>query len=66
MSPEKAALLAALTVERQTGPWWRRHADHRPAVDLTPELLLRDDDVTCARRRRELVADYEQHREETA
>ena len=66
MSPEKADLLAALTVERQTGPWWRRHADHRPAVDLTPELLLRDDDVTCARRRRELVADYEQHREETA
>lgn len=42
-------LLASLLVERQTNPWWTT-----PATTQAP-----DDDLTCARRRRELAADFE-------
>ena len=42
-------LLEALMVERYTSPWW-----------TTPEPTpAPDDDLTCARRRREMVADFE-------
>lgn len=42
-------LLEALLIERQTNPWWTT-----PPTELAP-----DDDLTCARRRREMVADFE-------
>ena len=41
-------LLAALLVERYTSPWWVT----APTIEAT------DDDLTCARRRREMEADY--------
>ncbi|WP_375425965.1 hypothetical protein [uncultured Friedmanniella sp.] len=41
-------LIAALTVERQTSPWWSTRPD--PASTDTPEA--------CARRRRLLETDY--------
>lgn len=41
-------LLASLLVERYTSPWWVT-----PPTTPTP-----DNDLTCARRRREMVADY--------
>ena len=41
-------LLKALLVERYTNPWWK-----------TPEPVAVDDDLTCARRRREMVADFD-------
>lgn len=44
-------LLASLTVERYTSPWWVT-----PAVESEP-----DDDLTCARRRREMSADFAAH-----
>jgi hypothetical protein len=44
----RAELLEALAVERYTNPWW-----------TTPEAEVIDDDLTCARRRREMVADFE-------
>lgn len=41
-------LVAALTVERYDNRWWK-----------TPESVVStDDDLTCARRRREMVADF--------
>lgn len=40
-------LLDALLVERYTNPWW-----------ITPETEVHDDDLTCARRRREMAADF--------
>lgn len=46
-------LLASLLVERYTSPWWVT-----PPTTPTP-----DNDLTCARRRREMVADYEAHDE---
>lgn len=42
-------LLAALTVERYDNRWWTT-----PTPTQAP-----DDDLTCARRRREMVADFE-------
>lgn len=51
MSTERDALLEALLVERYgRNQWWR--------TDKTPEP---DDDLTCARRRREMAADFEAH-----
>lgn len=44
-------LLASLLVERHTNPWWVTP----PAVEAA------DDDLTCARRRRELAADFAAH-----
>jgi hypothetical protein len=44
----KDELLRALLVERYTNPWWK-----------TPEPVITDDDLACARRRREMVADFE-------
>ena len=41
-------LLAALTVERYTSPWWT----------TPPATQAPDDDLTCARRRREMAADF--------
>lgn len=44
-------LLEQLAVERLTNPWWR-----------TPgEVEATDDDLTCARRRREMAADFARH-----
>lgn len=41
-------LLESLLVERMTNPWW-----------TTPEPTpAPDDDLTCARRRREMAADF--------
>lgn len=41
-------LLDALLVERYTSPWW-----------VTPPTIeAPDDDLTCARRRREMAADF--------
>lgn len=45
MTPEKAALLEALAVERQTSPWWKTPA---PA----------DDEDTCEKRRAVLNEAY--------
>lgn len=42
-------LLEALLVERYTSPWWTT-----PAPTPAP-----DDDLTCARRRREMADDFE-------
>jgi hypothetical protein len=44
-------LLEALAVERMTNPWWTT-----PATQPQP-----DDDLTTARRRREMQADFEAH-----
>lgn len=44
-------LLEALLVERQTSPWWTT-----AATDLAP-----DDDLTTARRRHQMAADFEAH-----
>jgi hypothetical protein len=44
----KDELLRALLVERYDQTWW-----------ATPEPVITDDDLTCARRRREMVADFE-------
>lgn len=41
-------LLAALSVERQTSPWW-----------TTPPAEIDDSETTCARRRREMAKDFE-------
>lgn len=41
-------LLASLTVERYTNPWWV----------TAPTIAAVDDDLACARRRRELAADF--------
>lgn len=42
-------LLASLMVERYTSPWWvTKPTEQKP-----------DDDLTTARRRREMVADFE-------
>lgn len=44
----KAELLESLAVERMTNPWW-----------TTPDpAQAPDDDLTCARRRREMAADF--------
>ena len=42
-------LLDALLVERYTSPWWV----------TPPTIQAPDDDLTCARRRREMAADFE-------
>jgi hypothetical protein len=42
-------LLDALMVERYTSPWWV----------TPPTIQAPDDDLTCARRRREMAADFE-------
>lgn len=56
-------LLTALAVERQDNTWWR----HRPAIAApqtwTDDQFV-DDDVTCARRRRELEQDWREERRE--
>lgn len=44
-------LLAALSVERYTNPWWVT-----PPTEQAP-----DDELTCARRRRQMVADFADH-----
>lgn len=44
-------LLESLAVERMTNPWWTTHSPIAP-VDS-------DDDLTTARRRRLLAADYD-------
>lgn len=41
-------LLASLLVERYTSPWWV----------TAPTTQSPDDDLTCARRRREMAADF--------
>jgi hypothetical protein len=50
MTTDRAALLDALLVERYgRNHWW-----------ATPETTAQtDDDLTCARRRRELAADFD-------
>jgi hypothetical protein len=45
----RAELLEALAVERYTSPWWV----------TPPTVQAPDDDLTCARRRRELAADFD-------
>jgi hypothetical protein len=45
----RAELLESLAVERQTNPWWV----------TPPTVQAPDDDLTCARRRREMAADFE-------
>lgn len=40
-------LLQALLVERYDNRWWK-----------TAEPVVTDDDLTCARRRREMAADF--------
>ena len=42
-------LLDALLVERYTSPWWV----------TPPTTQAPDDDLTCARRRREMATDFE-------
>lgn len=44
-------LMQALTAERYTNPWW--------TTKPKPTPVAQDDDLTCARRRRELTADVE-------
>jgi hypothetical protein len=41
-------LLDALSVERQTSPWW-----------TTPPAEIDDSETTCARRRRDMAKDFE-------
>lgn len=51
----KDELLEALLIERQDNRWWRhRPAPVRPATWEAEQFV--DDEVTCARRRRELLA----------
>lgn len=45
----RTELLATLLVERYTSPWWV----------TPPTTQAPDDDLTCARRRREMAADFE-------
>lgn len=52
-------LLEALLLERQTSPWWSRGSPPAPEWD--------DSEMTCARRRRELVgATYDDEEVKTA
>ena len=58
MSAEKAALLAALELERVNGGGWR---GPKPA---SAAAIDRDDDLTTARRRRQLAEAWADHDEE--
>ena len=58
MSPEKQALLAALELERVNGGGWRGPT---PATAAESD---RDDDLTTARRRRQLAEAWADHVEE--
>lgn len=55
MSPEKAALLEALTAEQFNGGGWATPPRHWNAGATTAVLVIEDDDVIRARRRRELL-----------
>lgn len=61
----KDELLAALLVERQDQTWW----PHRPTT-ATPQTWTDDqfvdDDVTCARRRKELADSWRDEPKENA
>lgn len=47
-APTRDALLAALARERLHNPWWT----------TVPRAVAQDDEVTCARRRRQLDHAY--------
>jgi hypothetical protein len=55
-------ILAALTAERYDGRWWKTRRDvaadneRRRSADAIGDSWLSDDEVTTARRRRELLA----------
>lgn len=48
---DHADLVRALLVERYRNHWWK----------TTPDMPESDDDITCARRRREMAADFAAH-----
>ena len=58
-------VLDALLVERYgTGSWFTSHP--RNPTNEFPEAATRDDETTCARRRRQMAEDFERPREDTA
>ena len=60
----KDELLEALLVERQDQTWWKHRPMHaRPATWADDQFI--DDDATCARRRKEAVAEWSASERET-
>ena len=66
----KDELLESLLVERYDNRWWT--TPERPAKKPTrpakrlPGDLMRDDEVICAKRRRDLLEAWDEHNKEVA
>lgn len=59
----KDELLAQLLIERYDNRWWRhRPTKARPATWVADQFV--DDDITCARRRRDLLAAMDERERE--